>query len=128
MKTTVVNVRGKSREDLEADPAFRYVGKAVERADANWPASEFRNPYKDTGRLGAISAARDFEADLRTAIREPGSQRVHPCFHKMAAKLPELQGKRLGCLCCDWPGEGEPEKPCHAVVLARLADEIGGGK
>jgi len=128
VKTTVVNVRGKSREDLEADPLFVYVGRAVGRSSDGWPASDFGNPYRASGRLGSIAAVRDFEKDLRTAIREPGAQRVHPCFHAMAKALPTLRGKKLGCWCCSWPGEGEPEKPCHAVVLARLADEIGGGK
>jgi hypothetical protein len=27
-------------------------------------------------------------------------------------------------LSCDWPGHGEPSSPCHAVLLARLAEGV----
>ena len=64
------------------------------------------NPYA-RGRMGGDSAARAeairlYEAWLR---RQPN----------LMALIPTLRGKRLGCHC--WP------LPCHADVLARLADE-----
>ena len=128
-KTTVVNVRGRDRAELEADPNFEYVGRRTGRGGAKeWPASVFGNPFKTQGSYDASAVVRDFEAELRIAVNEPASNRADARFVAMAAKLHTLKGKRLGCWCCDWPGEGKPSKPCHAVVLARLADEIGGGE
>ena len=129
MKTTVVNVRGLDPEAFHADPRNVYVGRSVSGHGAgNWRGSIFGNPYKGSGRAGVIDAVREFEKELRIAIAEPDSNRADNRFVVMARALPTLRGKRLGCWCTCWDGEGEPDKPCHAVVLARLADEIGGGE
>lgn len=39
---------------------------------------------------------------------------------QLIARLPELQGKLLGCWC---KTPRKPDAPCHGDVLARLADE-----
>jgi hypothetical protein len=135
--TTVINVRGRKRAELEADPDFIYVGRRVPRA--GWPDSPWGNPFK-VG-MDSIEAVRLFDhwgqsgivdrqvicvideatLDAEAAV-EFCRQWVVSC-PALRARLPELRGKILGCWCCDWDGTGEPSRPCHAVILARLADE-----
>jgi hypothetical protein len=110
MRTTVVKVRAFARKEFEADPDFLYVGHAC----FGWPKSDWANPF-DWKVLGREQAVAKFETWLLTTL-EGLSRFPH---------LGELGGKRLGCWCCDWDGTGEPEKACHAVVLARLVP--GGG-
>jgi hypothetical protein len=129
MATTVISVRGKIPAALLADPSFVYVGRQC----AGWTRSIWGNPFKATrGDLMFIGRAPRwteemkeiavqqyivrFRACLETAIGEP--------WETMRRRLPELKGKTLGCWCGDWR-PGEPEIPCHAVVLAKLADQAG---
>lgn len=131
--TTVICVRGKDRAKLLADPLFVYVGRGC----FGWKKSPFANPYKivDWGLTLAILKFReDLEATVAGSRAKPRllpesrvGEVVHHDgkFHHMASRLPELCGKRLGCWCGDWR-PGEPEIPCHAVVLAKLADSFAG--
>lgn len=120
MRATVINVRGRKYAELAADPDFVYVGRACK----GFPGSPFGNPFRTAGAYSAAIAVADFGRELRVAIDEPGASRVHPAFARMAKLLPTLRGKRLGCWCTDWGGEGEPAKPCHAVVLARIVNAM----
>jgi hypothetical protein len=130
--TRVVNVRGKNPDDLRADPDFIYVGRAV--PSQGWAASPFGNPFKpsldsllyigkrprwtvETQRIAAHQCVVRFHACLETRSDEP--------WRTMRPLLRELRGKTLGCWCCDWkPEDGEPPVPCHAVVLAQLANAL----
>jgi hypothetical protein len=99
MTTRVINVGGRDRALLLADPDFVYVG----RRTRGWPASPWGNPYRPgpDGTLAEVLARYEHE---HLASRPD-----------LLAMLPELRGKVLGCWC--------HPKPCHADVLARLADE-----
>ena len=141
MKTTVINVRGKRREELEGDPNFVYVGRTVPRTE--WKNLGWGNPFKegqDPGRAmkDLMPFVRAAEQSLSIAIEGALTAEKAVEFYGHYVKalwilFPEwreragaLRGKKLGCWCCDWPGEGEPSAPCHAVVLARLVDSLGG--
>jgi hypothetical protein len=110
--TTVINVRGKKRAELLADPDFLYVGRAVGRA--GWKASKWGNPF--TVAAFGLDAVSMYEVAL--------TQGEDRAWQDLRLQLPELKGKTLGCWCCDYDGTGPPERPCHAVVLARLADGL----
>jgi hypothetical protein len=125
---TVVDLGGRSHLDWAGDPSFVYVGRAVPRL--GWKASPFANPFRVCRRTPEFATpsavVREFGGWLEGVILGEISQHAHPKlrehFTRMARLLPELKGKALGCWCCDWDGEGEPSDPCHAVVLARLAN------
>lgn len=127
----VISVRGKKRPELEADPNFVYVGRAVHRM--GWRASIFGNPFRpqDCGRTdngsGQQHAARLFELRLAEAIAgetiKVSTDEREAAFKRIAAGLLTLQGKVLGCWCCTW-SPGEPiVKPCHAIVLAQAVND-----
>ena len=127
MTTTVVSVRGKKPADLLADENFIYVGRAVPRA--GWKASEWGNPVKPGMTWEAAMRAVGSPGDAPPPYETLGGAAAVRIFttwlmtqERLLDRLHELKGKTLGCWCCDWPGEGEPDKPCHAVVLARMAD------
>ena len=97
--TTVVNLKGH-----RGDPGFAdvvYVGRAVYRGGWHLPASALASPFRPgpgCSREDAVARYREYllgRADL-------------------LALLPALRGRRLGCWCA--PG------PCHAAVIAELAD------
>ena len=130
--TTVISVRGRNRRDLEADPSFVYVGRRCR----GWPGSIWGNPF---GRV-MPRAKTDFQAALFSGwLREQGlamailatapkssgitEASASEARRLILERLPELRGKTLGCWCGDWR-PGEPEIPCHAVVLANLANAI----
>lgn len=118
--TTVISVRGRKREELEADPDFLYVGRAVRFTEWN-NRSIFANPfsakeYPDAAEVFRIMLTREIDG-LKTDA--PGY--VHH-FKAMIPHLSETRGKTLGCWCGEWK-PGDPEIPCHAVVLAKLANE-----
>ena len=110
---SVINVRGKNKDELEADPGFVYVGRAVQWT--KWKRSFWGNPFT-VRQHGHEAAVRLFEHWLYET--EAGRLRLD--------RLHELRGKTLGCWCVDWSGEGEPKRPCHAVVLARIVDSLEG--
>jgi hypothetical protein len=129
LKTTVVNVRGKDRATLEADPDFVYVGRAVWRG--GWKQSFWANPRrlrKDEDPTEAVGEYFERIAEALTVPDEPPSPRGRLTYFVWAlgvkTLLPGLRGKKLGCWCCDWDGTGKPERPCHAVVLARFANAL----
>jgi hypothetical protein len=98
--TTVVNLKGHRGDPAYADVV--YVGRAMYRGGWRLPASPLACPFRpgpDGSREDVVVKYRDYllgRADLM-------------------ALLPELRGRRLGCWCA-------PE-PCHAAVIAELADE-----
>ncbi|HML21835.1 MAG TPA: DUF4326 domain-containing protein [Aggregatilinea sp.] len=99
--TTVVNVRTVNGQR----PAYDvYVG----RASRGFKASDWQNPFKigeDGDRDEVIEQYRDY----LTAYRPD-----------LLGRIPDLTGKRLGCWC-------SPE-PCHAEVLAELANKHAAGE
>lgn len=142
--TTVINVRGRDRHVLLADPDFVYVGRTNRRT--GWVGEGWGNPWRSGDFSGGVAACVEFfGARLSEMLRylplwANGRPWLDPQFsdlihldHQdfdrlswMAGGLLEgdLVGKRLGCWCCDWGGSGEPERPCHAVTLARIADSL----
>ena len=104
MATTVVNLRGH-----RDDPAFAdvvYVGRPMHRGGWHLDASPLASPFRP-GRDGS----RD---EVLVKYREHLLSRSD-----LLALLPALRGRRLGCWCV-------PE-PCHAQVIAELADAGVGG-
>ncbi|MGN6792714.1 MAG: DUF4326 domain-containing protein [Streptosporangiaceae bacterium] len=99
MATAVVNLKGH-----RDDPAFAdvvYVGRPMARGGWNLAGSPLANPFRP-GRDGS----RD-EVIERYRLYLLG----RPDLLKLLA---DLRGRRLGCWCA-------PE-PCHAQVIAELAD------
>jgi hypothetical protein len=115
MNTTVISVRGRKPAELELIPGFVYVGRSVPRS--GWKASPFANPWRAAPDYPVEKVVADFEREILGA-----NDSCKGPFTEMKRRLPELRGKVLGCWCCDWDGKGKPSKPCHAVVLAKLAD------
>jgi hypothetical protein len=130
--TRVVNVRDWDRATLLADPDFVYVGRPC----YGWRGSIWGNPFRllMTRRDASVLARHygfNFEAGPfdATAI---GVETAVELYRRMVESLPhlrsriaELRGKRPGCFCVDWEGNGEPPKrACHAVVLAQLANAL----
>jgi hypothetical protein len=129
-RTTVISVRGRNRFDLLVNLDFVYVGRSVWRAGWN-RASLWGNPFKSSKHQDLQVVVDNYERKIREAISldldrhpEPGQLLRYAYAAAVQAELPKLQGKTLGCWCCDWDGTGEPAKPCHAVILARLADQF----
>ena len=110
---SVINVRGRNKDELEADQGFVYVGRAVRWT--KWKRSFWGNPFP-VRQHGHEAVIRLFEQWLHETAE--GRLRL--------ARLHELKGKVLGCWRTGWSGAGEPEKPCHAVALARLANALEG--
>jgi Domain of unknown function (DUF4326) len=100
-ETTVVNLKGH-----RDDPAFAgvvYVGRAMHRGGWRLPASPLANPFRvgsDGSRAEVVARYREY------LLARPD----------LLALLPELRGKRLGCWCSPLP--------CHADVIAELADSV----
>jgi hypothetical protein len=101
MITKVINVSGRNRDELEADPDFVYIGRGDNRN--GWSPSKWGNYKFRIGRDGTRE-----EVIAKHAKWFPGSDLV--------ADLHELKGKTLGCHC--------KPKACHGDVLARLADAL----
>ena len=99
--TTVVNLKGHRRDASFADVV--YVGRAVRRGGWHLEASSFANPFRpgpDGPRDEVLDRYRSWIANRPDLL----------------ARLPDLKGRRLGCWCAP--------RPCHADVLAELADGI----
>jgi hypothetical protein len=110
-RTTVINIHGRDPAALRADPRFVYVGWVVRTH--GWPGS-----FWGVGMTAPTPAGRAAAAGRLGREIAGDSERAR----FLRSRLGELRGKVLGCWCCDWDGHGEPAVPCHAVVLARLAD------
>jgi hypothetical protein len=97
--TTVVNLKGH-----RGDPDFAdviYVGRAMHRGGWHLQASALASPFRpgpDGSREEVVARYREY---------------LLAC-PDLLALLPDLRGRRLGCWCAP--------KPCHAVVIAELAD------
>jgi hypothetical protein len=81
----------------------RLHGAVLVAAPSRW-----RNPYRFA--LKALGPERVVAAYERWLLTQPD----------LLAQLPDLRGKRLACYC-------PLDKPCHADVLARLANQPPGG-
>ena len=90
------------------DPGFAdvvYVGRAMHRGGWHLPASPLASPF----RPGPDGSREDVVAKYREYLLRRAD---------LLALPPELRGRRLGCWCA-------PE-PCHAAIIAELADAGGG--
>jgi hypothetical protein len=135
--TMVIDVRGRNREELLADPDFVYVGRRC----AGWPASEWGNPFKvgmpirEAIRLiDELGKSRLIDRDVIGVFDDAtlDGEAAVGLYRQLVLASPrlreglsELSGKALGCWCGVWC-PGDVEIPCHAVVLAKLADGIAG--
>lgn len=99
--TTVVCLKGR-RDDLEIKDVV-YVGRPMYQGGWHLAGHLLANPFK----VGKHGTAEDVVAKYRVWLDQ----------HRdlVARELPRLKGRRLGC----WCPEGAP---CHARVLAELAD------
>ena len=103
-RTTVVNMTG-HRDDADFADVV-YVGRSLYRGGWRLAASPLANPFRpgqDGTRAQVIAAYRDY------LLGRPD----------LLALLPRLRGRRLGCWCAPLP--------CHADVIADLADRGGPG-
>jgi Domain of unknown function (DUF4326) len=97
--TTVVNLRGHRDDPSFADVV--YVGRAAYRGGWQLAASPLANPFRpgpDGSRAEVVAKYREY------LLGRPD----------LLALLPALRGQRLGCWCAP--------QPCHAMVIAELAD------
>lgn len=97
--TTVVNLRGRRDDPGYADVV--YVGRAQYSGGWHLPASPLANPL----RIGRDGSAADVIARYEQHLRS------RPDLVELARSL---RGRRLGCWCAP--------QPCHADVIARIAD------
>ena len=101
--TTVVNLTGHRDDPDFADVV--YVGRALYRGGWRLATSPLACPYR-VGRDG-------------TRAEVVGRYRVYPVGRPdLLAELPRLRGGRIGCWCAPLP--------CHADVIAELADAAAG--
>ncbi len=97
--TSVVNLKGH-----RGDPDFTdvvYVGRPMHRGGWHLPGSPLASPFRpgpDGSREEVVAAYRGY------LLGRPD----------LLALLPALRGRRLGCWCAPLP--------CHAAVIAELAD------
>lgn len=103
--TTVVCLKGR-RDDPEIKDVV-YVGRPMYQGGWHLAGHLLANPFK----VGKHGTAEEVVARYRVWLDQ----------HRDLVKreLPRLRGRRLGC----WCPEGEP---CHARVLAEMADAAGG--
>ncbi|MFE5889692.1 DUF4326 domain-containing protein [Streptomyces sp. NPDC056462] len=100
-RTTVVNMKGHRDDPDYADVV--YVGRAMRRGGWDLDASPLASPFRP-GRDGTREAVIDqYRAHL---LSRPD----------LLELLPALRGRRLGCWCVP--------QPCHAQVIAELADSL----
>lgn len=100
-RTTVVNMKGHRDDPDYADVV--YVGRAMRRGGWDLDASPLASPFRP-GRDGT-----------REAVIE--KYRTHLLSRPdLLDLLPALRGRRLGCWCVP--------QPCHAQVIAELADAL----
>jgi hypothetical protein len=100
-RTMVINLKGHRDDPDYADVV--YVGRAMHRGGWHLDGSPFASPF----RPGADCTREEVIEKYRMwLLGRPD----------LLARLPELRGRRLGCWCAPLP--------CHAEVLAELADRI----
>ena len=103
-RATVVNLRG-HRDDPEFADVV-YVGRAINRGGWQLAASPLANPF----RPGPDGSREEITAKYREYLLGRPD---------LLAQIPPLRGKRLGCWCAPLP--------CHADVIAELADQSAKG-
>jgi hypothetical protein len=132
----VISVRGKCRDTLKADPAFRYVGRCCR----GWSRSGYANPFRvgeeywtkhgelfrcrQPGDAAELFAGCLWDAATGERLRIPGLYEME--FAHISEFVAELKGLTLGCWCTEYATD-EPFRPapCHAVILAELAERDG---
>jgi hypothetical protein len=97
--TSVTNLKGRRGDPDFADVV--YVGRAMHRGGWQLPASPLANPF----RPGPDGSREEVVARYRAYLLGRPD---------LLALLPGLRGRRLGCWCAPLP--------CHAAVIAELAD------
>jgi len=97
--TTVVNLKGHRDDPGCADVV--YVGRAARRGGWQLAASPLANPFRPGPDGTRVEVVAKYRAYL---LGRPD----------LLALLPALRGRRLGCWCAP--------QPCHATVIAELAD------
>lgn len=103
--TAAVCLKGRQAEfgpRLEWAPDIVYVGRHCTQGGWRLPGSQFANPYTAQKVGGAAKAVELYREWLRE----------RPELVAVARAM--LRGKRLGCWCSSGP--------CHAKVLAQIAD------
>ncbi|MEV6315008.1 DUF4326 domain-containing protein [Streptomyces sp. NPDC051776] len=100
-RTTVVNLKGHRDDPEYADVV--YVGRAMHRGGWDLKGSPLASPF----RPGPDGTREEVVAKYREYLLGRSD---------LLEMLPELRGRRLGCWCV-------PE-PCHAQVIAELADSF----
>lgn len=106
--TTVMCLRGRQSDHALLDSElFVYVGRPMYRGGWSLHGHVLANPFS----VGRHGTAEQVVARYERWLAE------HPRL--LARELPTLRGKQLGCWCPDG-------QPCHARVLAQLADEEAG--
>jgi hypothetical protein len=103
--TTVVNLKGHRDDPDYADVV--YVGRAMHRGGWKLAASPLACPY----RPGPDGSREEVLAKYRAYLLDRPD---------LLAMLPALRGRRLGCWCVPLP--------CHAQVIAELADRGAEGR
>lgn len=116
--TTVVKVTKANREAFLADPLFVWVGRATPRL--GMPASPFGNPWKAGAVHDRYCVNREQAVSLYASALASNEDEKWTQIRRL---LPLLKGKKLGCCCLDWEGVGEPADRCHAIELAKAADQ-----
>lgn len=132
--TTVISVRRRKIEELSAIPEFLYVGRAVPRSGWGqtsrwsnaWRVAQFVSPEACvahyTMMVGRVMAG---ETRLAPECLTRSTYEWEMFVHGIqTAHL--LRGRVLGCWCGEWQ-PGQPDIPCHAVILAKLAEGADGG-
>jgi len=104
--TTVVNIRGHKKKE---HPDVVYVGRGY----WGWGFSVYGNPFK----VGVHGDNEEVTAKYRSWLKGDSHSEEEPERRlKILSRLHELRGRVLGCSC--------KPLPCHADVLAELADTI----
>lgn len=121
--TTVVRVNGQNPQLWRADPQHLYVGRRVFLRSGihkgqHWPNSALGNPYR-----------------VNTEDTLTERRRVLEMFERFLAtdqyrlsQLGKMQGKVLGCWCCNWDGITQPRPLCHAAVYADWCNRMAKGE
>jgi Domain of unknown function (DUF4326) len=100
--TTVVNLKGHRDDPDYADVV--YVGRAMHRGGWHLKQSPLASPFSP----GRDGTREEVVAKYRTYLLS------RP---ELLGLVPGLKGRRLGCWC--------GPKPCHAEVIAEIADAEG---
>ena len=100
----MVCLKGRQGDPLLSDSQFVYVGRPMFMGGWRLHGHPLANPYK----VGKNTTAEQVVAQYRQwLLQRPG----------LAHDLLALRGKVLGCWCA-------AGRPCHARVLAELADGV----